>query len=85
MRQSNSGQDGKDSFAHDGGDERCGAGELHQGGDAENPVRAPLDQLAAEVRNNPFHTVLCRKYTDFKESHRYSILHILNMRLQIVP
>ena len=71
VRQFNSGQDGKDPFAHDGGDERCGAGELHQGGDAEDPLRAPLDQLGAEVRkqhirmNDPFHTVLCRKYTDF--------------------
>ena len=45
--------------------------QLYQGGDAENPLRASLDQLAAEVRkshiwmNNPFHTVLCRIYTDF--------------------
>ena len=69
MRQFNSGQDGKDSFAHDGGDERCGAGELHQGGDAEDPVRASLDKLGAKVKkshtrmNNPFYTVLCGKYS----------------------
>ena len=47
VRQFNSGQDGKDPCAHDGGDERCGAGELFQGGDAEDPLRASLDQLGA--------------------------------------
>ena len=72
MRQSNSGQDGKDPLAHDGGDERCGAGELHQGGDAEDPLRASLDQLGAKVRkpqirrNSPFsYSIVSKVHTDF--------------------